>query len=110
MQHMHFYTAEHDLFFSADSNDINLELKKSLEYLYQAKSLSKSTVKPYVNHLIAGINELISLSESNKNVRKQDTLLHSLKNAINNLSEAESVTSPPTRLRLESIKQYKLQI
>ena len=102
---MHFYTAEHDLFFSHDSNDVNLELRKSLEYLSQAEKLSQSNVKPSVNYLITGIDELISLSESNKNAWKQDSLLHSLENVINNLSEAESVASPPTRLRLESIKQ-----
>lgn len=42
---MHFYTAEHDLFFSHDSNDVNLELKKSLNYLSQAEKLFRSTKK-----------------------------------------------------------------
>lgn len=102
---MHFYTAEHDLFFSHGSNDVNLELRKSLEYLYQAEKRAKPKVKQSVNHLITEINDLISLSVPNKNARKQDSLLHSLENAINNLSEAESVASPPTRLRLESLKQ-----
>jgi len=102
---MHFYNAEHDLFLSHDTNDVNLELRKSLEYLSQAEKLAKSKVKQSVNHLITNINELISLSGSNKNAWKQDSLLHSLENAINNLSEAESVASPPTRLRVESIKQ-----
>lgn len=102
---MHFYNAEHDLFLSHDTNDVNLELSKSLEYLSQAEKLAKSKVKQSVNHLITNINELISLSGSNKNAWKQDSLLHSLENAINNLSEAESVASPPTRLRVESIKQ-----
>ena len=102
---MHFYTAEHDLFFSHSSNDVNLELRKSLEYLSLAEKLAKSKIKQSVNHLITEINDLISLSESNKNARKEDRLLHSLENAINNLSEAESVASPPTRLRVESIKQ-----
>ncbi len=102
---MHFYTAEHDLFFSHGSNDVNLELRKSLEYLSQAEKRAKPKVKQSVNHLITEINDLISLSVPNKNARKQDSLLHSLENAINNLSEAESVAAPPTRLRLESLKQ-----
>lgn len=102
---MHFYVAEHDLFFSHDPEDVNIELRKSLEYLSQAEALKKTKVKAHVKRLITNINELISLSDSNKNAWKQDTLLHSLDDAINNLSKAESVASPPTRLQLESIKK-----
>ena len=102
---MHFFTAEHDIFFSHDSIDAKIELRKSLEYLSYAKSLVKSKATPYVDDLIKNINELISLSETNKNAWEQDTLLHSLEGAIKKLNEAESVASPPTRLRLELVKQ-----
>ena len=102
---MHFYTADHDLFTSHDSNIANLELKSSLKYLTQAESLARSKVKPYVNNLITSIKELISLSESDKNAWKPDTLIHSLDKAIINIIKAESVASPPTRLQLELIKQ-----
>lgn len=102
---MHFYTAEHDIFFSHNSVDATIELKNSLEYLEQAESLVKDKTNPYITHLISSINELISISESSKNAWKQDTLIHSLESAIKNLNEAESVASPPMRLRLELINQ-----
>lgn len=102
---MHFYIADHDLFVSHDPNDVSLELSNSLEYLAQAEALAKSKVKPYVNHLVTSINELLTLSKMNKQGWKQDNLIHSLQNAINNLSEAELVASPHVRLRLEIIKQ-----
>jgi len=102
---MHFYNADHDLFISHDSNNANLELRNSLEYLAQAESLAKSKAKQYVSQLITSIDELISLSGSNKNAWEQDTLALSLEKAISNLSEAESVASAPTRLQLETIKQ-----
>jgi len=102
---MHFYIADHDLFVSHDSKDANLELSRSLDYLAQAQALSKSKIKSYVNRLITGINELISLSELNKQGWKDDTLIHSIDSAINNINDAESFASPPVRLQLELIKQ-----
>ena len=102
---MHFYIADHDLFVSHDSKDANLELSRSLDYLAQTEALTKSKLKPYVNRLITSINELISLSELNKQGWKEDTLIHSLESAINNINDAESFASPPIRLRLELIKQ-----
>jgi len=102
---MHFYNADHDLFISHDSNNANLELRSSQEYLAQAESLAKSKVKKDINHLITRIDELMSLSGLYKNAWKQDTLVSSLEKAINSLSEAESVASPHTRLQLEIIKQ-----
>ena len=102
---MHFYNAEYDLFISHNTKNVNLELRKSLEYLSQAENLAKSNIKESVNHLITNINELISLSDSNKNAWKQASLIYSLEKAISNLSEAESVASSSTGLRIESIKK-----
>lgn len=102
---MHYSTADHDLFISHNSNDAKLELSKSLEYLVQAESLAKPESKLFVKNLIISIKELISRSELNKSAWKQDALIHSLNNAINNLSEAESVASRSDRLRVELIKK-----
>jgi len=102
---MHFYTTEHDIFITHNSADATSELQKSLEYLAQAEMLVKHKTNPYITHLITSINDLISVSESNKNAWKQDTLLHSLESAVKNLNDAESVASPPTRMQLELIKQ-----
>ena len=107
---MHFYTAEHDIFFSHDSNDAILELTKSLEYLSQAESLATPEFNAYIKNLISSINELKSLSEQNKDAWKQDDLIHSLENAVNNLNKAQSVASPPAKLRIESIKQAILKL
>ena len=102
---MHFNNADHDLFLSHDSKDATIELNNSLEYLAEAESLAGPELKPYVNKMITGINELISLSDRNESAWKKDTLVHSLDDAIKNLNEAESFASPPTRMRLELIKE-----
>lgn len=36
---------------------------------------------------------------------EKNTLIDSLEKSFNNLSEAQSVASPPTKMRLETIKQ-----
>ena len=107
---MHFYTAEHDIFYSHDYNDVTLELTKSLEYLALAEPIATPELKLYIKNLIASINELKSLSEQNKDAWKQDDLIHSLENAVKNLNKANSVASPTTRIRIESIKQAILKL
>ena len=102
---MHFFNADHDIFLSHDTNDVSLELGSSIEYLRQAEALAKSEFKPYVHQLIISINELIPLSASDKNTWEKNTLIDSLEESFNNLSEAQSLASPPTKMRLETIKQ-----
>ena len=107
---MHFYTAEYDLFFSHNSDDAGNELRQSVEYLNQAESLAESESKQIVNNLIQSINEIISLSESSKITRKQDVLIQTLDNVVDNLKEAEAVAPAPVRSRLESIRKKVIKI
>lgn len=102
---MHFFNAEHDVFLSSDTNDASLELERSIEYLKQAKVQAKPELEPDINQLIIDINELIPLSVSAKNAWQKNTLIHSLEAALNNLGEAQSVATPPEKMRLETIKK-----
>lgn len=102
---LHFYTAEHDLFVSHDSNDATLELDESLHYLAQAEKLAMSEKKVSIKKLTASVNELKSLTAQHKDAWKQNALIQSLDSAIENLNKAESVASPPTRMKIESIQQ-----
>lgn len=101
---LHFYTADHDLFVSHDTSDAMAELNQSLEYLTEAKKLDRPDLQTDINRLFTGISELISLIELNKAAWKEDTLIQSLDNAIDDLNQAESIAPPSTRLQLESIK------
>jgi len=108
---MHFYSAEHDLFVSHDPKDAVQELNDSLEYLAQANAIAKTKVKARINKLIDDIKVLISLTESSKDSWKKNMLIDSLDKAIINIANAESIATPPIKLRLKSIEQdiYQLQ-
>ena len=108
---MHFYSAEHDLFVSHDPKDAVQELNDSLEYLAQANAIAKIKVKARINKLIDDIKVLISLTESSKDSWKKNMLIDSLDKAIINIANAESIATPPIKLRLKSIEQdiYQLQ-
>jgi hypothetical protein len=109
---MHFYSAEHDLFVSHDSKDAIQALNDSLEYLAQADAIARPKVEARIKTLIANIKVLISLTESRKNSWKQDVLVDSLDKAINNVTNAESIATPPIKLRLKLIEQniYQLKL
>lgn len=65
-----------------------------------------------INKLIDNMKVLISLTESNKNSWKKDMLVDSLDKAINNVTNAESIATPPIKLRLKLIEQniYQLKL
>lgn len=109
---MHFFLAEHDLFVSHDSKDALQELNDSLEYLAQADAIAKPKVEARINKLIDNIKALISLTESSKNSWKKNMLIDSLDEAISNVANAESIATPPIKLRLKLIEQdiYQLKL
>lgn len=102
---MHFYTADHDLFVSHDLGDAKQELNDSLKYLNQAVAIARPELKTGINNLTNNLKTLISLTESSNEPWKNDTLVDSLEKAINNITNAESSATPPTKLRLKSIEQ-----
>ena len=107
---MHFYTAEHDLFISHDSDNATLELRDSLEYLSQAASVATPELKPRINNLISSLDKLIVSSGKNKEAWKENALVNALQSAVTSLNKAESVASPPTRMRIDSIIETILNL
>lgn len=107
---MHFFLAEHDLFVSHDPKDAVQELNNSLEYLAQADAIAKPKVEARINKLMDDIKVLISLTESNKDSWEENMLIDSLDMAIINIVNAESIATPPIKLRLKSIEQDIYQL
>lgn len=109
---MHFFLAEHDFFVSHDSKDAVQELNDSLEYLAQADAIAKPKVEARINKLIDNIKVLISITESSNNSWEKNMLIDSLDKAINNVTNAESIATPPIKLRLKLIEQniYQLKL
>ena len=101
----HFFLAEHDLFISDDLNDAVQELNHSLIYLDQAYEIARPELEPHIDKLINNIKALRSLTKSSKDSWKENKLIDSLNKATNNVKNAESIASPPTRLRLELIRK-----
>ena len=102
---MHFFLAEHELFVSHDWKDAVQELNDTVEYLGKANTIVNIESKTRVNNLIANIKVLISLTESGKDSWKKDKLIDSLDKAIINITNATSISTLPTKLRLQSIEE-----
>ena len=102
---MHFFLAKHDLFVSHDSKDAIQELNDSLEYLDQADAIARPELEARINNLINNIKALISITESSNESWKKGELIDSLDKAINNVTNAESIATPPTKVRLKAIEQ-----
>lgn len=111
---MHFYLAEHDIFVSHDLKDAVQELNGSLKYLAQADVLARPKLDALINDLIKDINTLKHLAELRKESWKDDNLIDSLDKAINNVTNAKLIATPPIKIRLKSIEnninQLKLDV
>lgn len=102
---MHFFLAEHDLFYSHEMKDAIQELNISLEYLDQADAIARPGLEARINKLINNIKALVTLTESSKESWEKDEIIQSLDMAIKNVADAESLATPSNRSRLKSIQQ-----
>lgn len=88
------------------------ELNISLNYLNQAEKIARPDLKPRIKNLIDKIKALMLLTESNKKSWINDRLINSLDQAIRSITNAESIATPPIRLKLKLIEQdiYQLKL
>ena len=101
---MHLFMAQHDLFVSHDNEDAIQELDNVLYYLDDAGQVAKPSIKKKVINLSKNIHALKEQINPGQEAWRNNDLVLSLKQAINELTKAKNIASPRIKLQIESLE------
>ena len=101
---MHLFMAQHDLFVSHNDEDAIKELDNVLDYLDGASQVAKPSIKKKILNLSKNIYVLKEQVKPGQEVWRNNDLVLSLNQAINNLTKAKSIASPRIKLQIESLE------
>jgi len=101
---MHLFMAQHDLFVSHDNEDAIQELDNVLDYLDDAGQVAKPSIKKKVINLSKNIHALKEQINPGQEAWRNNDLVLSLKQAMNELTKAKNIASPRIKLQIESLE------
>ncbi len=101
---MHLFIAQHDLFVAHNDEDAINELNNVLDYLDDASQVAKPSIKEKIIKLTKNIQALKRQLHPGQEEWKNNDLVLSLKQAVENLAKAKSIASPQIKLRIESLE------
>ena len=101
---MHLYLASHDLFVSHNDEDSVKELDNVLDYLDEASQVSKPPVKKNIVKLSKEIYVLREQLKRGQNTWRNNDVILSLNQAIDNLTKAKDEAPPRIKLRIDSLQ------
>ncbi len=101
---MHLFTVRHDLFVSHNNEDAIQELDNVLDYLDEAGQVAKQPMQKKIIDLSKEIYILREQIKRRQDAWRNNDVILSLNQSIDNLTNAKNKASPRIKLRIESIK------
>ena len=101
---MHLFTAKHDLFVSHNNEDAVQELDNVFDYLNEAGQVDKQPIQKKIIDLSKEIYILRGKVKQRQNAWRNNDVIISLSQSVDNLTKAKDKASPRIKLRIESIE------